>query len=62
MDTKALREKNSEELNTALFNLLREQFELRMAKSQDALKKNHRVREVRRSIARIKTIMAEKQG
>jgi len=60
MKTTELREKNVEELNAELINLLREQFNLRMQHSTGQLEKTDQLRTVRRSIARVKTILTEK--
>ena len=54
-----LREKNDEELQQELTNLLREQFNLRMQKGVGQLSKPHQMKQVRRDIARIKTVMKE---
>ncbi len=62
MKTAELREKNVEELDAELINLLREQFNLRMQSSTGQLEKSHQLRTVRRSIARVKTILTEKAG
>lgn len=60
MNTAELKEKNAEELNTELLNLLREQFNLRMQHSTGQLEKTDQLRKVRRNIARVKTILTEK--
>lgn len=52
--------KSSEELNTKLLNLLREQFNLRMQVSGGQLQQTHLLKQVRRNIARIKTLLTEK--
>lgn len=57
-----LREKTVEELNTELLNLLREQFNLRMQGSTGQLSQTHLLKNVRRDIARVKTILTEKAG
>ncbi|XID74738.1 50S ribosomal protein L29 [Alkanindiges sp. WGS2144] len=62
MNTKDLREKSVEELNAALDEQQLNQFRLRMAKATGQLGKTHEVKETRRSIARIKTLLTEKQG
>ncbi len=54
-----LREKESAELQTQLSELLREQFNLRMQKGSGQLSRPSRVRQVRRDIARIKTVLNE---
>jgi len=62
MNTTELREKNVEELNTELTNLLREQFNLRMQHSTGQLEQTVQLKTVRRSIARVKTILTQKAG
>jgi large subunit ribosomal protein L29 len=47
-------------LNDELAKLKKEQFNLRFQKATGQLEKTARVRQVRRDIARIKTIAAEK--
>ena len=60
MKTAELKDKNAEELNAELLNLLREQFNLRMQQSTGQLEKTDQLRKVRRTIARVKTILTEK--
>ena len=62
MNTVELREKSVEELNTALLELLREQFNLRMQNSTGQLAQTHLLKNVRRDIARVKTILNQKAG
>ncbi len=57
-----LRQKSVEELNKELENLQRQQFTQRMAKATGQLAKSHQVSVVRKDIARIKTVLNEKQG
>jgi large subunit ribosomal protein L29 len=52
-----LRSKPVEELKTTLSELKKEQFNLRFQRASGQLEKTSRVREVRRDIARIKTIL-----
>lgn len=54
-----LRKKTKEELNASLLELSREQFNLRMQKGTGQLTKSSRVKQVRRDIARINTILNE---
>ena len=49
-------------LETELLSLRSQQFKLRMKQASGALDKTHHVRAVRRSIARVKTMMTEKVG
>ncbi len=62
MNTTELREKNVAELNEELTNLLREQFNLRMQHSTGQLEQTAQIKTVRRSIARVKTILTQKAG
>ena len=54
-----LREKSVEELNEELVALRREQFNLRMSQSTGELAQVHQHKQVRRDIARVKTVLAE---
>jgi len=60
MKATELKEKSVEELNAELLNLLREQFNLRMQHSTGQLEKTDQLKKVRRSIARVKTILTQK--
>lgn len=60
MKASELREKGVEDLTKELNGLLREQFNLRMQKGTGQLSQPHRVSQVRREIARVKTILNEK--
>lgn len=60
MDIEDARTKTPDELQDALLKLKKEQFNLRFQAATGQLEKTHRVREVRRSIARIKTVLREK--
>jgi large subunit ribosomal protein L29 len=62
MKASELREKSVEELNADLLSLLREQFNLRMQASTGQLAQTHLLKNVRRDIARVKTILTEKAG
>ena len=62
MKANELKEKSVEELNAELLNLLRKQFELRMQLNTGQLAQAHLVKEVRRDIARVKTVLNEKVG
>lgn len=62
MKANELKEKSVEELNAELLNLLRKQFELRMQLSTGQLTQPHLVKEVRRDIARVKTVLNQKAG
>ncbi|VAY02381.1 50S ribosomal protein L29 [Arsenophonus endosymbiont of Aleurodicus dispersus] len=62
MKAKDLREKSIQELNTKLLNLLREQFNLKMQKASGQLQQSHLLKQVRRDIASVKTLLTEKAG
>ena len=61
-DTSELRNMNAEELQTELLSLRKDQFTLRMKKANGSLDKTHVITQVRKSIARVKTLMTEKAG
>jgi large subunit ribosomal protein L29 len=54
-----LRAKTKDELSDQLLQLKKEQFNLRFQRATGQLENTARVREVRRDIARIKTLLAE---
>ncbi len=62
MNASELKEKTVEELNTELEGLLRESFNLRMQKATGQLAQVHQLKDNRRSVARIKTILRQKAG
>ena len=55
-----VRAKTQDELSTMLLDLRKEQFNLRFQRATGQQEGTSRVRQVRREIARVKTIMAEK--
>ena len=57
-----LRDKSETELKDELMRLRREQFHMRMQKAGGQLGQTHLLREIRRDIARIKTVQQEKKG
>ena len=57
-----LRTKSTEELHATLFELAREQFNLRMQKGVGQLSKSSQLTQVRRDIARINTLLTELAG
>ena len=61
MDAAELRTKSVEELKEALMDLHKERFNLRFQQASGQLENTARVRDVRRGIARIKTILQQKQ-
>ncbi|MFA6021494.1 MAG: 50S ribosomal protein L29 [Rhodospirillales bacterium] len=54
------RAKTPDQLKDQLVNLNKEQFNLRFQKASGQLENTSRVREVRREIARIKTVLGQK--
>jgi large subunit ribosomal protein L29 len=62
MKAQELREKTAEELNEQLEELNRKQFELRLAAKMGRLEKTHELKNTRRDIARVKTVLTEKAG
>ena len=61
MKAAELREKETEELYEELLRLRKEQFGLRMQDANGQLGQYHLLSEVKRDIARVKTIIVEKQ-
>lgn len=55
-----LRDLSIEQLQDEIINLRKLQFKQRMSKAAGALDKTHVIRQVRRAIARVKTVMTEK--
>ena len=60
MNVNEMKGKTVVELRNELKGLLQEQFKLRMQKGMGQLTNIHELRLVRRNIARLKTVMAEK--
>jgi large subunit ribosomal protein L29 len=60
MKASDIRAKTPDQLDEELANLKKEQFNLRFQKATGQVEKTARIREVRRDIARIKTIAAER--
>ena len=57
-----VRAKTPDELSDELMKLKKEQFNLRFQRATGQLENTGRVREVRRDIARVKTIAAQKRA
>lgn len=55
-----LKQKDTGDLAKAIDELRKEQFNLRFQKSSDQLTNTARIRQVRRTIARAKTLLADK--
>jgi large subunit ribosomal protein L29 len=60
MKASELRSKSAEDLSKELIELLRAQFSLRMQLATQQLSKVDQVGKVRRDIARVRTVLAEK--
>lgn len=60
MKASEMREKSAEELNTELLKLREEQFKLRMAMSTGQLGQPHLLKQAKRDIARVKTVLQQK--
>lgn len=60
MKAQELRDKTVTELREELESLLREQFNLRMQQGTGQLSKPHQMKDVRRNIARVNTVLTEK--
>ncbi len=61
MRPQELRERTDEELRDELVRLAKEQFHLRMQRANGQLGQTHLIREARRDIARVKTVMLQKR-
>jgi large subunit ribosomal protein L29 len=62
MKAKSLRQKSITELQEEIVSLRKEQFNLRMQRGTGQLSRPHLMREVRKNVARAKTVLREKQG
>jgi len=60
MNAQELKTKSMKELQDELFDLRKEQFNLRMQKATGQLARPDQVQKVRRNIARVKTVLNEK--
>jgi len=61
MKAQELKQKTVEELNAELLSQLEEQFKLRMQKATGQLEQTHLMKQIRRNIARIKTVIRQKE-
>ena len=61
MKTKELRGKTPDQLQEELLSLKKEQFNLRFQAATGQMEKTHRVNEVRKTIARIKTLQHQQR-
>ena len=62
MKASEVREKTADELKELLIELRKQQFELRMKMGAGQLTEPHMLRQVRRDIARVKTVINSSQG
>ena len=62
IDLQEIRLKNSSDLKSLLEDLLEEQFKLKMQSATGQLAKSSEFKKLRKNIARIRTIMKEKQN
>ena len=62
MNAAELRDKTAQELQDELLRLRKTQFNLRMQKASGQLGQIHMLNEARRDIARVKTVIREKQN
>ena len=62
MEMSELRDLTDEELQHELEVALKEQFNLRFQRATDQLPQTHLFRETRRTVARVKTVMRERQS
>ena len=61
MDLNELKTKSAKDLQAHLVDLRKEQFNLRMQRGTGQLAKSHEIGRVRREIARVKTLLGQKQ-
>lgn len=62
LNTVNLRGLTEDQLSDKLLELKKEQFNLRFQKATGQLEKTARIRELRRGVAKVKTIMAENKA
>ena len=62
MKANEIKGKSEQELKDLLVDLRKEQFELRMQLGTGQLTEPHKLRQVRRDIARVKTVLNQPQG
>jgi large subunit ribosomal protein L29 len=62
MKASELRGKSAQQLNEQLLGLLRDQFNLRMQKATGQLGQSHLLLQVKRDIARVKTVLNQQAG
>ena len=62
MNVKEVRDLSNEELEKEVVSLKEELYDLRFAKATGSLENPARIREVRKTIARIKTVITERKN
>ena len=62
MKINEIRELTTEELETQIIDLKTELFDLRMKQATGGLDKTHTINELRKTVARMKTVLNEKDG
>ena len=62
MKTEEIRELTDEEIKAELERLYKETFTLRMQRASDQLPQTHLLKNAKRDIARVKTILRERQN
>lgn len=62
MKTSEIRKMNKDEINSKIVELKKELFDLRMKQAVGNLDKPRKINALRKDVARLKTILAEKDG
>ena len=62
MKTSEIRKMNKDEINSKIVELKKELFDLRMKQAAGTLDKPHKINALRKDVARLKTILADKDG
>ena len=62
MKTSEIRKMNKEEINSKIVELKKGLFDLRMKQATGNLDKPHKINALRKDVARLKTILTEKDG
>ena len=60
MDIEEIRKKSDKELKQEVENLRKEQFNLRMQHAAGQMPRGHQIRNVRKDVARVKTVLNER--
>ena len=62
MKTNEIRKMSTEEINKKIEELKNELFDLRMKQATASIEKPHRINAARKDIARLKTVLSEREG